>query len=278
MINAKLPKDSCVVSLVSNSSVDLNSYPSAIMSHTRDVSYFIRTLHRTLSTRSCYEVAIVFNSVGTSVLFAEHLTKRLRSVGVGKITIILMDVALSMAPLLLLLADKVLLPPWAIIGTIDPLLPSATAYKESIILRDLVEQLMASAPKEGVGGKAQVMHALSVSGIYYEYELANKYHNYVEKLVLESLEGKMADDALAQLLDNMLNKIDVHDQPISAREFVKLVPFASLTPKDLESLISLYSNLVQDYMDKEGVAVLVESPDSPQPYVVTISQPNMFRY
>ncbi|UXD22933.1 hypothetical protein IPA_09715 [Ignicoccus pacificus DSM 13166] len=184
-----------------------------------------------------------------------------------------------MGALLLLLSDEVLLPPWGIIGTIDPLIPSSPpSAKEAIILRDLVEQLMASAPKESIGGRAQVMHALSVSGIYYEYELANKYFNYIEKLVLESLEGRVSEDAISQILDNLLNKVDIHDQPMSAKELTKLLPFAKLMSKDLQAMAFNYLTAVQDYMDKEGGAILVEGLHSPQPYMVTVSQSSIFRY
>jgi len=256
----------CAISIISNPFID-SSINYIYLNHLRDVSYVVSLV----KNKPCRELAIVYSNIASDIRFAEYLVKRIKSMGIKKIITIIADVALSVSALLPLLSDSIYIVPWGVIGTLDPLISYIpTMPKESVILKDLVEQLMISVPKEGTGAKAQVMHALAVSGLYYEYEIALKSISYIEKILLERLEGEMSDDKISELMDRLLNKIEIHDQPMSAEEFVSLVPYANILKGTMLTNVSRYYDRVLTYLRESNAAIVIE--DSIQTYEVPLTQ------
>ncbi len=274
--------DGCAVLILANTLIDPQTALSFHYSHIREAN-IISLLYRDIQidrAKTCKRAVLLYSSVGATPQFADHVIKRVRSLGIEEIITIVMDMALSLGALLPILSDEFYMLPGSVLGTLDPLIFNPPgAPKESVVIRDLINQLMVSMPREGVTGRAQVMHALSVSGLYYEYELASKTMEYIESLLMDKLERLVGEDKASEIIDTLLNKVSIHDQPLSADEVTSLFPHAKfLDDKILESALSkLHMNLVRE-MDKSSIAVTIAS--SKKRFQIPLNQHSMppFRF
>ena len=251
--------EACVVSVVANPNLEASQPFSTTLSHIRDTSLILRALRTTFT--KCESVRILINAYGATVQFAETLLKKLRGMGIQIVKVLVLDSCLSLAALLPLISEDVLLTPWSHLGTIDPhIFYSHALPKEAIVVKDAVEQAMASAPKEGTG-KGQVLYALSVSGTLYEYVLAERHIRYVEKLLNDYVRDRVPEDKFNELLDRVLLNVDVHNQPMNSTEVAELLPYAKiLKDYDIIDMIDSYYNSALNYLTKYGKAILVETP------------------
>ncbi len=257
----------CVVSISNNPRIDPLSNQNVLISHIRDLSNILTLIMR----NECERVTFIYNVTGTTLYFADYLFKQLRGIGITEVKAIVLDFALNLGVLPLLGADSIELMPWSLIGTAVPFITSnPLGIKDSMILRELVDQIMVSIPKEGVSGKAQVLHALSVSGMYYEYELSRRAINYIEKLIIDFLEERVPEDRISEILDKLLLKVELREQVMSAKDFTNLIPFAHIAPNETVDLLRSYRYALFEVLENENTLVLVEN--SSKSFTVTASQ------
>ncbi|ALU12815.1 hypothetical protein EYM_07765 [Ignicoccus islandicus DSM 13165] len=260
----------CVIAISNNPRIDPSSSPNVLLSHIRDVSNILSLVIK----GNCEKVALLYNTTGSTLYFADYLLKQMRGIGVTELKVIVLDFALNLGVLTLLGADNIELTPWSLIGSAVPYIHSSPiSTKDAMIVKELVDQIMVSIPKEGVSGKAQILHALSVSGMYYEYELSRRSVNYVEKLIVDLLEGRIPEEKINEILDRLLLKVELREQVMSAKEFKDLVPFAEIVSGELLDALKSYRYMLSDLFENENTLVLVES--SSRSYTVSLSQGSM---
>ncbi len=256
---ASLLGEGCIVSIIANPLTEASQPFSTTLSHVRDVTFALKALRD--SNFRCEGVYIVLNAFSATTQFAEYMIKKLRSMDVNWIKTIVADNALSMSALLPLLSEEILLMPWSSLGTVDPhIFHSHALPKEALVLKDAVDQAMASVPKEASGGKGQVLYALSVSGTLYEYVLAERSLRYVEKLLNDYVRERVPEDKFQELLERILLNIDIHNQPLSAREISELLPYAKVKEDEIKDLVDSYYGEALNYLMKYGKAILIETP------------------
>lgn len=256
---AAVLSEGCMISIVANPYTEASQPFSTSLSHVRDVALALRALRSTYT--KCESLLVLLNAYSASVQFAETLLKKVRSMGIQILKTFVLDSALSLSALLPLISEELLLTPWSSVGTIDPYIFYSHALpKEAIVIKDAVEQAMASAPKEG-SGKGQVLYALSVSGALYEYVLSERHIRYVERLLNDYVRDRVSEDKFNELINRLLFNIDVHNQPTNAKELAELLPYAKVV-EDFEilELMNSYYNSALDYLTKYGKAILIESP------------------
>jgi len=251
--------DNCVVSVVANPHVEASQPLSTLLSHIRDANLIMRAIRNTYT--NCDSIRILLNAYGATVQFAETLIKKLRSSGINTVKTLVLDAALSLSALLPLMSEELALTPWAHMGTIDPhIFYSHALPKEAIVVKDAVEQAMASAPKEG-SGKGQVLYALSVSGALYEYVLAERHIKYVERLLNDYVRDRIPDEKFNELLDKLFLNVEVHNQPAGALEIVDMLPYSKIIEDhDVLDLVDSYYSSALTYLTKYGKALIIETP------------------
>ncbi|ABU81909.1 hypothetical protein Igni_0727 [Ignicoccus hospitalis KIN4/I] len=251
-------REECVISVIANPYMEAAQKFSTMLSHIRDSSLIVRALRS--SFFDCNSLFILFNAYNATVQFAEYVVKKLKSLGIGIIKTLVVDSALSLSALLPLLSEELVLTPWSTLGTIDPyIFVSHVMPKEAMAVKESIDQAIASVPKDG-GGKGQVIYALAVSGSLYEYVLSEKHIRYLERLLNDYVRDRVAEPKFNELMNRMLNNIDVHDQPLSAKEINDLVNYSKIVEdRQLLNMIERYYNSAINYLNKSGKALLIET-------------------
>ncbi len=267
-LRARLGAD-CIASIVANPYAETQQQFSTTLQHVRDIPLLFNLLHREYKT--CNEMVLLLNSYNASVQFAEHLVRRLKSFGVNAFYVSVLDSALSLSGLVPLLSDKIYLLPWSVLGTIDPYIPPNTNVKEALIVKEAVEQTMASMPKEAGSGKGQVLYALSVSGSLYEYVASEKYIRYVERLLYDFVKERTSEEKFSELIQRMLMEPSIHDQPITAKDLNEMLPYAQVVEGTTKMLLSEYFIVAVESMHRNNYALILESPQ--HTYSVPIPTP-----
>ncbi len=247
----------CVTSLVASPYAESQQQFSTTLQHVRDIPLIFNLLHKEYVI--CNEMLLLLNSYNSSIQFAEHLIKRLKSYGISSLYVGVLDSALSLSALVPLISDKILLLPWSVIGTVDPYILPHTNFKEALLVKEAVEQTMASMPKEAGSGKGQVLYALSVSGSLYEYVVSEKYIRYVERLLYDFVKERVSEEKFSELIQRILIEPSIHDQPLTAKDLVEMLPYAQITDGTTRMLMADYFTLAVEGMRRNNQAVLIES-------------------
>ncbi len=247
----------CIASLVASPYAESQQQFSTTLQHVRDIPLIFNLLHKEYVI--CNEMLLLLNSYNSSIQFAEHLIKRLKSYGISSLYVGVLDSALSLSALVPLISDKILLLPWSVIGTVDPYILPHTNFKEALLVKEAVEQTMASMPKEAGSGKGQVLYALSVSGSLYEYVVSEKYIRYVERILYDFVKERVSEEKFSELMQRILIEPSIHDQPLTAKDLIEMLPYAQIADGSTRMLMADYFTIAVESMRRNNQAVLVES-------------------
>ena len=248
----------CIVSIVASPYAETQQQFSTMLQHTRDISLVMSLLNKDYGY--CNEMLLLINSYNSTIQFPEHLIKRLKSYGVSTVYVGVLDSALSLSALVPLLSDKILLLPWSVLGTVDPYISTHNAPREALLVKEAVEQTMASMPKEAGSGKGQVLYALSVSGSLYEYVVSEKYIKYVERLLYDFVKERTTEERFSELIQRILVDPSIHDQPLTAKDLVEMLPYASIVKGSAKVLMAEYFSIAVDSLHRNNNAIIIETP------------------